>query len=106
VACESPFHTKGCVTILPELQNILASCLTKQRLNLKNMKNVSFFLLLSTEEKSSVSDSDPGLHPDSNGSVNPDPGRPKLSPIQEKIKKLQFEEFSVGLEPSPGVCPS
>jgi hypothetical protein len=35
--------------------------------------------------------------------VNPDPGRP----IKEKIKKLQFEEFFVGLglgqQPSPEV---
>ncbi len=28
------------------------------------------------------------MDPDSNGSVNPDPGRPKLSPIKENIKKL------------------
>ncbi len=52
------------------------------------MKDVSLFLLLSIEEKSSVSDSDLGLHPNSIGSVKPDPytGRPKLSPIKEKIK--------------------
>ncbi len=70
---------KSRVTNLPELRNILASCLTKQRPILKNMKNVSFFFLLSTEEKS-VSNPDPGL--------DPDPGMPKLSPIKENIKNL------------------
>ncbi len=30
-----------------------------------------------------------GLHPDSNGLANPDPGRPKLFPNNEKKKKLK-----------------
>jgi hypothetical protein len=48
-------------------------------------------------QKTATSVSDP----DSNGSADPDPGRPKKSPKIFKIN-FMFKKFSVGLEASPG----
>jgi hypothetical protein len=49
---------------------------------------------------------DPGLDPDSTGSVDPDPGRPKFFYRNRKkyIKNFMFEDLSVGLEASPVAC--